>query len=205
MKPTTLSHSVTALTIAITTTLASQAEITLEHLSTFHHNGFAVGAAEIATYDAGTQRVFVVNAQARTVDVLDITDPTTPVKVGTIDASALGGSANSVAAHDGTVAVAIEATVKQDPGIVAFYKASDLSLLSAVQVGALPDMVTFTPNGRHVLVANEGEPNDAYTVDPEGSVSIIDLKRGAGDLTQRNVRTASFEAFNKLDREKIFR
>ena len=44
-----------------------------------------------------------------------------------------------------------------------------------MQVGALPDMLTFTPDGDYLLVANEGEPSGygAGHVDPEGSVSII--------------------------------
>ncbi|MEW8586513.1 MAG: alkaline phosphatase, partial [Candidatus Thiodiazotropha sp.] len=101
--------------------------------------------------------------------------------------------AHSVAVHKGVVAVAIEADDKQAPGVVAFYDAVDLSLINSVQVGALPDMVTFTPNGKYLLVANEGEPNDDYTVDPEGSISIIELKHGA---SHAKVRTADFTRFN---------
>lgn len=46
------------------------------------------------------------------------------------------------------------------------------------------------------MVANEGEPNNGYTIDPEGSVSIIDVAGGFAGLTQSNVQTAGFTAFN---------
>lgn len=57
---------------------------------------FGGGAAEIVSYDPKTRRVLVVNANDATVDVLDISDPTTPAKIGAIDAGqalalALGG------------------------------------------------------------------------------------------------------------------
>jgi DNA-binding beta-propeller fold protein YncE len=58
---------------------------------------------------------------------------------------------------------------------VAFFNAKDLKLISTVEVGALPDMLTFSPDGKTVLVANEAEPNDDYSIDPEGSISIIDI------------------------------
>jgi len=154
---------------------------------------FDSGAAEILAHDGVNQRLFVVNAGAATVDVLDIQDPSRPVLLQTIDATAEGASANSVAVHDGLVAVAIEAEVKQDPGKVVFYNAGDLGKVGEVTVGALPDMVTFTRDGNKVLVANEGEPSDDYSRDPVGSVSIIDLSAGVAGAT---VTTAGFEAFN---------
>ena len=57
-------------------------------------------------------------------------------------------------------------------------------------------MVTFSPDGTKVVTANEGEPNDAYTVDPEGTISIIDISGGIGNLTQSNVTTLNFNSFD---------
>jgi hypothetical protein len=59
-------------------------------------------------------------------------------------------------------------------------------------------MVTFTPNGQYVLVANEGEPDDDYTDDPEGSISVIDLRHG---VASANVETADFNAWDGMEDE----
>ncbi|MBT3057592.1 MAG: choice-of-anchor I family protein [Candidatus Thiodiazotropha sp.] len=168
-------------------------DLNLSVIGQYQTGVFDDGAAEIVAHDRRSQRLFAINASKNTVDVLDINDPTNPLLMGTIDATALGGGANSVAVHKGLVAVAIEAEDKQAPGVVAFYDAVDLNLIDTVPVGSLPDMVIFTHNGKHLLVANEGEPNDDYTVDPEGSISIIDLKHG---VSHAKVRTADFTRFN---------
>jgi hypothetical protein len=173
--------------------------IELTPIGTYSSGVLAQSAAEIVAHDAATQRLFVVNAQAATIDVLDMSDPTHPFKVGEIHLSLFGGIANSVAVHDGIVAVAVEAFNKTNPGQVVFFD-QNLELLAQVTVGALPDMLTFSPNGRWLLVANEGEPNSynnvsVPSVDPEGSVSIIDLSGGAASVTQASVRTAGFTDF----------
>lgn len=162
-------------------------------LGKYESGVFNEGAAEIVTYDARTQRVFVVNANAATVDVLSLADPANPEKIAEVDVSLYGAVANSVAVSGGVLAVAVEAQVKQDPGVVVFIDVSSLDLVDVKEVGALPDAVTFSSDGRYLLVANEGEPNDDYTVDPEGSVSVIDLSVGVEAAT---VATASFTAFN---------
>ncbi|MFC0132860.1 choice-of-anchor I domain-containing protein [Massilia eurypsychrophila] len=138
--------------------------------------------------------LFVVNGANGTVDVLDLANPATPKLIGTINVSAFGGGINSVAVHDGLVALAVEAKVKTSAGAVAFYNAADLKLLNTATVGALPDMVTFTADGKTLLVANEGEPNRyglTDSVDPEGSVSVITVNRGATPP----VATADFKQF----------
>ncbi|WP_153427375.1 choice-of-anchor I family protein [Streptomyces alkaliphilus] len=162
---------------------------------------YGESAAEITAWDPDTARLFVVSAVAGAVDVLDLSDPTDPRKVGELDAP----GANSVAVHDGLVAVAREASPKTDPGTVAFFRASDLRPIREVRVGALPDALTFTPDGRRVVVANEGEP-DSYCADgtdPEGTISVITIPNGTRTTTLNGVRvaTADFRAWNGREDE----
>lgn len=166
--------------------------VELEQIGRYQSGIFAESAAEIVSYDIATQRLFVVNANDASIDVLGMEDPANPTLQATIDATELGDGANSVDAHNGIVAVAIQAEEKTDPGLVAFYDAASLQLLKTVPAGALPDMVTFTNNGKFVLVANEGEPSDDYQIDPEGSISVIDLRHG---IAAASVKTADFSAW----------
>jgi hypothetical protein len=158
-----------------------------------------LGGAEINAYDAHSRRLFVSNAVKGAVDVFDLANPAAPRLIGTLDTRDLGPVVNGVAVQRGMLAVAVEAAAKTSPGAVALYRAADLSRLAAVTVGAQPDMLVFTRDGRRILVANEGEP-DSYgavtSIDPEGSVSIIDLRWHRGQLTP-GVRTADFRRFNE--------
>jgi 2',3'-cyclic-nucleotide 2'-phosphodiesterase (5'-nucleotidase family) len=148
--------------------------------------------AEINAFDAASAKLFVVSGEP-ILQVVDLSDPTTPTLLSEIDLSDFGAGINSVAVFDGLVAVAVEADLASDDGTIVFFDAESESVINSVTVGALPDMVTFTPDGTRVLVANEGEPNEDYTVDPEGSISIIDVSNGAENAT---VLTADFLAFN---------
>jgi len=138
------------------------------------------GAAEISAYDELTRKLFVVNntEDNNRIDVIDLSDPSQPSFLVSIPVSTYGGLVNSVAVSDGTLAAAIEADNKQMPGKVVVFRTDDYAVLAQVPVGALPDMVTFTPDGKFILTANEGEPSDDYTDDPAGSVSIISVNEG---------------------------
>ena len=179
---------------------AAAVELSFTPLGVYRAPGpvFDEAAAEIAAYDPASRRLFVVNGFASTIDVIDIHHPATPRLAHVIDVSPWGRQANSVAVHSGIVAVAVEANVKTDPGRVVFFDAWG-ALLASAPVGVLPDMLTFTPNGRVVLVANEGEPNSyggVDSIDPEGSVTIVDLQGSAANLRVAAVTTAGFTAFN---------
>lgn len=181
--------------------------ISLSFMGRYSTGEFDESAAEIVDFDPSTRTAFVVNANSGQVDMLDAASPETPTLTGSLDvagdvAGAVAGleaadlgAANSVAVYGNTVAVVIEADVKQDNGYLAFYQ-TDGTFLSAVEAGALPDMVTFTPDGKKALVANEGEPNGDYSVDPEGSITIVDVSGGAASVTAAEVTQVSFAEFN---------
>ncbi len=97
---------------------------------------------------------------------------------------------NSVSVFDGKLAVALESTVnKQGNGKVVVFNTSDYSLIKQVTVGALPDMITFSPDGKFIMTANEGEPNTDYSQDPNGTISIIETSTYA-------VTTLDFSSFS---------
>lgn len=199
-------HRFGVVALAVCATAAAQAKsphsISVAPISTIASGSFLTSAAEIAAHDPGTQRLLVVNARAAQIDVIDIANPAAPVLRPelALDMTPYGAVANSVAVRGGLIAVAVEAEDKTQPGKVVFFD-RNLQFISAVEVGAQPDMLTFTPDGMTVLTANEGEPNSDYTVDPEGSVSIINVANGAAQAT---VQTAGFGAFNGQTREALF-
>ena len=168
----------------------AQNEQTLHHLASFETGMEA--AAETVAFDPASNRVFLTNSAPNTLGIVDISDLKAPALVMEISLSPYGAGPNSVAASNGVVAVAVQSDPKTDPGKVVFFD-SDGNYLHEVTVGALPDMLTFSQDGALVLVANEGEPDDDYTVDPMGSVSVIDL---SGGVSSAAVTTITFEAYN---------
>jgi YVTN family beta-propeller protein len=147
------------------------------------------GGAEVAA--ARDNALFILGP-----DGIDVRS-TDGTLLGTIDTSAFG-SANSIAVSGNLLAVAIAAANPTDPGGVLAYEVDvtggvlTVTFVGDAEVGANPDQLTFTADGTKILVANEGEPNSygqADSVDPEGSISIIDLVAGT-------VATAGFSAFN---------
>lgn len=181
---------------------ATSGLIALSLLGRYSSGVFDESAAEIVDFDPATQQTYVVNANSGQIDILDASEPAAPTLVTSLDVAAvvaaeISGSAdnlgavNSVSVSGDYLAVALEADPKTDNGYVAFYQ-TDGTFVTALEAGALPDMVTFTPDGDKVLVANEGEPNGDYSIDPEGSVTIIDVSGGVASVTDANVSQVSF-------------
>ncbi|MCT8868189.1 choice-of-anchor I family protein [Shewanella xiamenensis] len=187
-----------------------------------HQTGvYGLSAAEIVEYHSASQRIFVVNARSGKVDIIDANllgnaaEATVPLalnnldKLGELDVAkdvglSFMGSVNSVSIYGNLLAAAIErgdaaGNKTQANGYVAFYQLNGNETpkyLSAVEVGALPDNVVFSHDGKTVLVANEGEPNQDYSIDPEGSVAIIAIADGKPAATATLVTFTEFNQGN---------
>lgn len=169
-------------------------------------------AAEISTYDPITKKLFVTNATKPAIEVIDMTDPNNLVVLESLPITAFGEGVNSVAVRHGKLAAAVESSPRTDPGKVVIWETRNLHAEpTIVTVGALPDMVIFSPNGRFILSANEGEPSEDNTIDPNGTVSIIDVARGyqvitldftsfTGQLSQ--LKEKGYRVFNSPDLAK---
>lgn len=152
------------------------------------------GSAEIVAFDPTSKRLFVLNSTATKVHILDFSNPQNIMPVQTIDMSAYGIGATSVAYKNGIVAATVEGAAFGN-GKVVFMDVNGNNI-RVVEAGVLPDMVTFSPDGSKVLTANEGQPKSDYSIDPEGSVSVIDVSGGLANITQANVSTIDFHAFD---------
>ena len=169
-------------------------ELNFELLTSFSNGVAGSNSAEIVAFDESTDRLYIANSIAGKLDIVNFSNPANPSLLNSISISTYG-NINSVAVHNGVVAMAIENSNPQANGSVVFLNA-DGTFISQVQVGPMPDMITFNRNYTKILTANEGEPNGDYSIDPEGSVSIVDLTPGYASLTNSNVTTVGFTAYN---------
>ncbi|MEG3759108.1 choice-of-anchor I family protein [Pseudoalteromonas carrageenovora] len=178
------------------------------------------GAAEIVAYQASKKWIYAINSSgdeavvniipADTFDTAALVQDNEGIVSATNLASAITlnltdstpGDANSIAIDETNqlLAVAMASKTVGEAGQIAFYNISGDTpvFIKNVPAGFLPDMVTFNHDGTKVVVANEGEPNGDYSIDPEGSVSIINIVEGVVADTATNI---DFTTYNSQQAE----
>jgi hypothetical protein len=178
------------------------------------------GAAEIVAYQASKKWIYAINSSGNeaVVNIIPADNFDTAALVkdneGIVSATNLTstitltlndntpGDANSIAIDENNqmLAVAMAAKNVGEAGQIAFYDISGdtPAFIKNVPAGFLPDMVTFNHDGTKVVVANEGEPNGDYSIDPEGSVSIINIVEGVVADTATNI---DFTTYNSQQAE----
>lgn len=165
--------------------------VTLELLGRFSTGDFDVEASGPLVWYGESKVALVTNRHANRIDVLSLATPASPQQVASLDAAAdaalaLGrdmGKVSAVAVFDANgsdtakdrIAVTVLGAEVADPGAVVVYQAFDRSLLTVLETGVGPGSVAISSDGRFVVTADEGEPSPDYSVDPEGSISVVDL------------------------------
>ena len=175
----------------------AQAQIELNLISTYTTGVFDDGATEIIAYNKHNQRLYSTNGSTGKIDMIDISNPNFPSLVGSIDLSPYGAQANSVTTHGNWVAAAVENTNKQAPGSAVFFDLNG-NFIASLAIGSLPDNISTSKNGRVVMVACEGEPNDDFTIDPEGTVAVIHVPGNVYNINQACVSLLDFNAFDNM-------
>jgi 2',3'-cyclic-nucleotide 2'-phosphodiesterase (5'-nucleotidase family) len=159
--------------------------------------------AEISAYNQTSGYLYTVGGGSGAIVVSDLRRPAAASIVAKATPTDSSQTLQSVAVFGKLLAVAVQDSVKTNNGVVQFYDLTNPALpvhISTVIVGALPDMVKFSADGRKLLVTNEGEPNTGYTIDPIGSISVIDtsayLSATPVAPAQVSVQTIDFSAWN---------
>jgi hypothetical protein len=156
-----------------------------------YDSGAGEGGSEIVAFDTARRRMLVTNGALNRIDIVDIRNVDAPGLVGSVDLQPYGSSVQSVASGPVWAAAAVSGADPTDNGTVVLFDRRG-RVRRTYEVGNLPDSLVFSDDGRYIVVANEGEPicdGSSLLVDPDGSVSIIDLWRN-------KVATAGFDRWN---------
>lgn len=169
-------------------------ELKMNLLTSFSNGAEGSNSAEIVAFDPTTDKLYIANSIGAKMDIVNFSNPSAPVLLNSVSMSPYG-NLNSLTVHNGVVAVAVENANPQLNGKIVFFDQNG-TYISDVTVGAMPDMITFNNDYTKVLVACEGEPKSDYSIDPEGSVGIVDVTSGYATLTAANVTMVNFQSFN---------
>lgn len=139
-------------------------------------SSIALTTAEISAFMPSKNALFVVGG-GRTMEIVDLSKPSEPRVLNSVE---LPGGASSVSVNGNFLAVSLLADPEWEVGKVQVMRYADsLEVLSVMDVCNQPDMVTFTPDGRNILVACEGSPDLDFTLDPEGGVAVLSAEESA--------------------------
>ena len=173
---------VTSSVIVLTSSISISA-MEINQISSFQI-GKGEGYAEMIRYHSQSKSLLVTASETGTIERISISDPFNLKKLAPFDLS--GGNITAVAVYKNLIAASIKEKIVDAPGNVQIFN-NNGKKLAEYKTGALPDNIAFSPDGRYLLTANEGEPSDDYKIDPEGSFTLIDLTNGTQNATVKQI------------------
>nr|WP_194201631.1 choice-of-anchor I family protein [Metabacillus mangrovi] len=167
------------------------------------------GVAEIIKYNKDNKKFYLINGKTQTIDIVSLSElkkgKNQELKKETSINIAEAVNSDSFTYGDVTsidvntrkkvIVAAVQEKDYSKPGKIV---ATDYSgkVLKTFKTGVQPDMIKMSADGNSILTADEGEPREGLEkgTDPEGSVTIVDVKTGA-------VKKVRFNNASVIDRD----
>ena len=209
MKNKFFSKNLTVITVLLFIfTVFAMADAKMIYLGSYNtgtDGGGEKSSAEIAKYNPLNEKLFVIVGAADSLVMANMSNLTTePGNIietyktielsGLVEGFRIGDITSVAVCKSGRlVGVSAQSESFDRPGR-AILLDSEGNFIRAFETGVQPDMITFTPNGKYLLTADEGEPREGYAeggVDPMGSLSIINVETG-------DVTIVDFSEFDRI-------
>jgi len=155
--------------------ISQAAELTLERIAVYNSPDSCI-STEIVSIQISTKRLALSCSNEARIDILSIEKPSKPVLLKQFYVSL--EEITSIAFHPTENIVAV-AVLNHDPfenGKIQIHNVTTGKVLNILQSGVHPDGLAFSPNGKFLVVANEGEAyryNGKTYESPEGSVTLV--------------------------------
>lgn len=152
------------------------------------------GAAEIVKYNKDNNKFYVINGIMSQIHIVSLDnasgtlneDSIINVKSFVEKDGFVYGDITSISINNERKEIAVSVQeqdyTKDGKIVIVDY---DGNLKAIYECGVQPDMITYTPDSKYILTANEGEPREGVgegIVDPQGSVTIVNLESGESKL-----------------------
>jgi hypothetical protein len=151
----------------------------------------AVTAAEIVAASADGMTLIYSNSPGQQVGFIDITDPASPIGLGSL---ALGGEPTSVAVAGAYALVAVNRSTNfvEVAGSLDVIEFNSRTLVHSIDLGGQPDSIAVSPDGRYAAVVIENERDEelddgAPPQLPAGGLVIVDLVGAPAAWSTRTV------------------
>lgn len=176
------------------------------------------GVAEIVAFNADKNYIYIVSGETQELTIVKLKSDGTCELFKDLKISEILAKEN-IFADDLTsvsycpiskkVAIAVQHEDYKEDGFIVILD-SDGNYEKYYNAGCQPDMVTFSPDGKYIFTANEGEPRAGYEklddagsefedpVDPKGSVTVVKLETNEAKNIDFSTITREYAIENKV-------
>ena len=163
-------------------TLHVYAGLSLERVAVYQPS-MQCTSTEIVSIQESTKRLAISCSDEGMVEIVSIENPASPKSINHFQVTS-NEEISTIDFHPSKNIVAV-AVINKDPfaaGKIQFHDASSGEVLFTHAAGVHPDGLAFSPNGKYLVVANEGEAyhyNGKKYDSPEGSVTLVKFLNNA--------------------------